>query len=346
MWAKWVVAAAAGACYKSYTPQPCPSDATNRCLPYHTVQHTQTQTNTECPAGGVNISRPEQILKSALFSAFIERQKNGIALVEDEEMQCAQLGTDACTCFESSDLRRLIDASTLEKTELTYATVAAACGNISTTKAEVIAEAALKSPRAVAHVARVDDVPVGTYAFSCENTGDNTFYVVKENRLLAQANPDAATQPFVQGLFRDVALSTIAGCECNNAQITRLVAMPATLKPAERVPSNDVWYDTSVCRDAMTSCLVEEMERPCTPCPPGMVQERPCGLFYDTVCGGKPYTAENRGMQDKADPTIAYILAGFLVTGALLLILGMDYEHSETEPSYSTKPKTKKGALF
>lgn len=342
MWAKWIAAAAVGACYRSYTPKPCPSEALNRCLPHHTIQHTTPTGNTACPHALSNVTRHPAAALHALFSDFVDRQQQGLDPVIDEEKQCTALGADECTCFDSTDLKRLIEASTVDKTDLTYATVAAACGTINTTDAQVIAAAHLKRVKPVAIVQSIRDVPTGTYAFTCENTGPNTFFVLREDRILAGVEGDAGEKPFTMGLFRDVALSDIRGCECNGAQVTRLVAAPGSLRPNDRIDNNGVWFDTSLCEKGMQSCLIEEMQRDCSPCAPGQVQGK-CGLFYDTVCSQKPHAQTGDGTTEKADPTVAYIFAVFVVTGAVLLILSVGATHRQ-EPRVEEAPLIKKQA--
>ena len=339
MWTKWIAAAAVGACYRSYTPKPCPSDATNRCLPYHTIQHTTPVGNTACPDATANVTAHPAVATHALFSDFVNRQQGELDPVIDEEKQCTALGVDECTCFDSDDLKRLVETSTIDKTELTYGSVAAACGTINTTDAQVIAAARLKKVRPVAIVASAKDVPIGTYAFTCENTGPDSLFVLREDRVLAEVEGDEGEKPFTMGLFRDVALSDIQGCACNGAQITRLVVAPGTLKPTERVDNDGVWFDTSLCEKNMESCLIEEMQRDCSTCAPGQTQGR-CGLFYDTICTNEPHAEPGDGTTEKADPTVAYIFAVFVVTGAVLLILSVGATHRQ-EPQVEKAPLMK-----
>ena len=143
------------------------------------------------------------------------------------------------------------------KADLTYQTVAAACPLISTTDPQIIINAALKEIDVIGVVTGKEYTPVGTYGFACESD-PSTFFLLKENRMLAQVKQtNANNQPFQQGIFRSVALSNIEACKCAGEEIVELVVRPATNKAKENtIGTNDVWFDSSVCRSNLRDCLI------------------------------------------------------------------------------------------
>ena len=348
MWVAAIAIAARGACFINYNEKECPTnDNLIRCMPRFSASHEEDASVPKCPAAKtkiVAVSSGETPLE--LFQNFIDQQGT-MLLAKPDEHDCKDTGS--CRCFEDHDLARLIDTSVVEKSKITYQTVAAASSLISTTDASVIDAAAIEEVRVVGAVANKSNVPVGAYAFACRSDPAR-FFVLRENRLLAQAKGETATTDyFKMGLFRDVALSSIANCDCNGEEVVELVVRPETHKGAEDTIPEDVWFDASVCRHDFKSCLIEEMERPCSECLPGQAESKACGLFYDTVCSGTVHRDQAPVEKADVDQTAAIILLCLLIGIALIVFMSASVQHTfkeEEKTALQSKPLKTKMRIF
>ena len=336
--------AALGACFHRYTVSDCSVNNRERCVPYYGVNHQNNVNDTlraQCPAAQTLLTFNPPFPRYELFSNYINQQSTA-DLANAGEQDCK--GSNDCICFNNSEINTLLEASIMleTKADLTYQTVAAACPLISTTDPQIIINAALKEIDVIGVVTGKEYTPVGTYGFACESD-PSTFFLLKENRMLAQVKQtNANNQPFQQGIFRSVALSNIEACKCSGEEIVELVVRPATNKAKENtIGTNDVWFDTSVCRSNLRDCLIEEMERPCSACAAGQTEVKPCGLFYDTVCRGAAHVKSDTGEKANVDQTAGIIMLCLFIGIALLVFMSASVEHEAKKASGSKQKKPK-----
>jgi hypothetical protein len=338
MWVAAVVIAARGACFSQFAQSGDNTFQPNdkRKLRAFGVTHLNAGTVVGCSAATVNVSYDAPANTYELLGDFIDQQTK---ITFAKESEC-EAGTNLCKCFDASELRSLIDRSILEKTDVTYQTVAAACPLIETADAQVIASTSLKKVRVVGIVTNKTRIPVGTYAFACLDR-PSTYFLLRENRLLAQAAGADDVPTFELGLFRDVALSKIEDCQCQGTEVTELLAQPATLKKSiEKVPPG-VWFDTSFCKANMQNCLIEEMERQCSECPPGKTVTKECGLFYDTVCTGVAHSPQADAPKTETNNTGIYIVLGAVAAVALIVFMQENVKSAQREATPTSKSDTK-----
>lgn len=342
MWVAAVVIAARGACFSQFaqsgdnTASLIPND--KRKLRAFGVTHSTAGAVVGCAAAKVNVSYDAPANTYELFGDFIHQQAN-ITFAKESECEAS---TNLCKCFDASELRSLIDRSRLKKTDVTYQTVAAACPLIETSDAQVIASTNLKKVRVVGIVTNKTRIPVGTYAFACLGR-PGTYFLLRENRLLAQAAGVGDVPTFHLGLFRDVALSNIENCQCEGTEVTELLAQPATLKKShEKVPPS-IWFDTSFCKANMQNCLIEEMERPCSECPPGKTVTKECGLFNDTVCTGVAHSPQRDAPETETSNMGTYIVLGAVAVVALIVFMAETVCGEQSTQTMGSTSDSKKG---
>lgn len=340
MWVAAVVIAARGACFSHFdqsgdnTASLLPND--KRKLRAFGVTHLNAGTVVGCSAAKVSVSYDAPANTYELLGDFIDQQTK---ITFAKESEC-EANTNPCKCFDASELRSLIDRSILEKTDVTYQTVAAACPLIETSDAQVIASTSLKKVRVVGVVTNKTRIPVGTYAFACRDK-PGAYFLLRENRLLAQAAGADDVPTFELGLFRDVALSRIKNCQCEGTEVTELLAQPATLKKSDEKVPPGIWFDTSFCKANMQNCLIEEMERPCSECPPGKTVTKECGLFNDTACTGVKHSPQADAPKTETNNVGFYVVLGAVAVTALIVFMAENVRGARREPTTGTTSTSK-----